>query len=40
MVGMAQADIVKRLKELQPDTLTPIEALTFLYEISKEAKEC
>jgi len=40
MAGMAQADIVKRLKELQPDTLTPIEALTFLYEISKEAKEC
>ncbi|WP_458862367.1 DNA mismatch repair protein MutS [Acidaminobacterium chupaoyuni] len=31
--------ITQRLKELEPDTLTPIEALGLLYELSKEAKE-
>ncbi len=36
----AGAELIEKLKALQPDTLTPIEALGLLYELSAHAKEC
>ena len=33
-------EVVEQLKKLQPDTLTPIEALSLLYELTAKAKEC
>ncbi len=36
----AGEELLERLKALQPDTLTPIEALGLLYELSARAKEC
>jgi len=38
--GFAQAEIIQQLQQLQPDTLSPIEALQTLYELTKRAKEC
>ncbi len=36
----AGEELLERLRTLQPDTLTPIEALGLLYELSARAKEC
>ena len=36
----AGEELLEKLKALQPDTLTPIEALSLLYELSARAKEC
>lgn len=33
-------ELIERLKLTSPDTLTPIEALTLLYELCNRAKEC
>lgn len=33
-------ELIERLKLTSPDTLTPIEALTLLYELCSRAKEC
>ena len=33
-------ELVEKLKNLEPDVLSPIEALSMLYELSKKAKEC
>lgn len=32
--------VAQRLRQLEPDTLSPIEALGILYELCKQAKEC
>jgi len=37
--GYAGAKILDRLKKLEAETLTPIEALNLLYELSRKAKE-
>ena len=39
LAGFARAEIVEQLKTLEPDTLSPIEALGLLYQLSKKAKE-
>ncbi len=36
----AREEIIDKLKKLEPDVLTPIEALTMLYDLTKKAKEC
>ncbi len=36
----AGEELLEKLKTLQPDTLTPIEALGLLYELAARAKEC
>lgn len=36
----AKEELVEKLKNLEPDVLSPIEALSMLYELSKKAKEC
>ena len=33
-------ELLKRLRELQPDAMTPIEAMTALYQLKKEAADC
>ena len=38
--GFAEHALLDELRSLQPDTLSPIEALTLLYQLSKRAKEC
>ncbi len=40
MGSFAEREIVQRLKDIQPDTLSPIEALSMLYELNKRAREC
>ena len=37
--GFAEKAIIDQLKQVSPDTLSPIEALTLLYQITKQAKE-
>ncbi len=37
--GFAEKAIIDQLKQVSPDTLSPIEALTFLYQLTKQAKE-
>ena len=36
----AKDEIVDKLKIIEPDVLSPIEALSMLYDLSKKAKEC
>lgn len=38
-VSEAENDIIRKLREVQVDTLSPIEALNILYKLSNEAKE-
>ena len=38
--GFAEKAIIDQLKAVSPDTLSPIEALTLLYQLTKQAKEC
>lgn len=38
--AFAENELLRELKELEPDTLSPIEALNTLYRLSKRAKEC
>ena len=38
--GFAEKAIIDQLKQVSPDTLSPIEALTLLYQLTKQAKEC
>lgn len=38
--SFAKEELVEKLKNLEPDVLSPIEALSMLYELSKKAKEC
>ena len=38
--GMAGNDLVDRLRNLEPEVLTPIEAMNLLFELHKQAKEC
>ncbi len=38
--GMAGGDIIEELKTIDPNVLTPIEAMGKLYELVKKAKEC
>jgi len=38
--AMAGQELIEELKSLDPNVLTPIEAMTKLYELSKKAKEC
>ena len=40
LTGFAEQEIIERLKALEPDTLSPIEALTTLYQLTKRVKEC
>ena len=40
LAALGGLEVVERLKKLQPDTLTPIEALSLLYELTAKAKEC
>jgi DNA mismatch repair protein MutS len=40
LAALGGMEVVDRLKKLQPDTLTPIEALSLLYELTAKAKEC
>ena len=35
----AQGELMEQLRRLEPDTFTPIEALSLLYELSRKAKE-
>ena len=37
--GFAEKAIIDQLKTISPDTLSPIEALTLLYQLTKQAKE-
>ena len=37
--GFAEKAIIDQLKQVSPDTLSPIEALTLLYQLTKQAKE-
>ncbi len=37
---MAGQAAVEKLRQISPDTLSPIEALNLLYELCKQAKEC
>ncbi len=37
--GFAEKAIIDRLRSVSPDTLSPIEALTLLYQLQKQAKE-
>ena len=37
--GFAQGELLEQLRRLEPDTFTPIEALSLLYELSKRARE-
>ncbi len=37
--GFAEKAIIDQLKAFSPDTLSPIEALTLLYQLTKQAKE-
>jgi Mismatch repair ATPase (MutS family) len=39
LAGFAREEIMEQLKTLEPDTLSPIEALGLLYQLSKKAKE-
>ena len=38
--GMAGSDIIEELKTIDPNVLTPFEAMGRLYELVKKAKEC
>ena len=38
--SMAGSDLIKRLSMLEPEVLTPIEAMNLLFELHKQAKEC
>ena len=38
--AMAGQAAVEKLRQISPDTLSPIEALNLLYELCKQAKEC
>ena len=38
--GLAGNDLVERLRKLEPEVLTPIEAMNLLFELHKQAKEC
>ena len=38
--GFAENELLAELRALQPDTLSPIEALNILYRLAKRAKEC
>ena len=38
--GFAEKAIVEQLKTVDPNTLSPIEALSLLYQLTKQAKEC
>lgn len=38
--AMAGQGLLERLRCLEPETLTPIEAMNLLYTLSKQAKEC
>ena len=38
-VGAKGAELIEKLRRVQADTLSPIEALKLLYELSAEAKE-
>ena len=39
LTGFVREEILEQLKTLEPDTLSPIEALGLLYQLSKKAKE-
>ncbi len=39
LTGFAREEIMEQLRQLEPDTLSPIEALGLLYQLSKKAKE-
>ncbi len=38
--SLAGSDLVERLRKLEPEVLTPIEAMNLLFELHKQAKEC
>ena len=38
--GMAGSGLVERLRKLEPEVLTPIEAMNLLFELHKQAQEC
>ena len=38
LAGFAGEDILRQLRELSPDTLSPIEALNLLYQLSRQAQ--
>ena len=38
--GYAKDEIIEKLKLIEPDVLSPIEALSMLYDMVKRAKEC
>ena len=40
LTSFAGEDIINDLKSLDPNVLTPIEALQKIYELTKKAKEC
>ena len=39
LTSLAQAALADKLRAVEPDTLTPIEALSLLYQLHKEARE-
>ena len=38
--AFAEKAVMDQLRQLEPDTLSPIEALGLLYQLTKQAKEC
>ena len=38
--SMAGSELVERLRKLEPEVLTPIEAMNLLYELHKQAQDC
>lgn len=36
MEAMGEAEVIDRLRRTQPDTLTPIEAMSLLYELKQK----
>ena len=38
--AFAEKAVMEQLRQLEPDTLSPIEALGLLYQLTKQAKEC
>ena len=36
MESLAEAEVLDKLRRTQPDTLTPIEAMNFLYQLKQK----
>jgi len=36
MEALGEAEVIDRLRRVQPDTLTPIEAMSLLYELKQK----